>query len=414
MKWKGLYHVAKSPHHVATRTAGKDSDSASSSGGLGGVRGAVQPQIRNFSCHHMGWSDAAHTHTHTHTHTVCKPTPPNSTACQQSPHTSAHFAFFILYNYSSNTPKGKVTHVRTHISSSTWLNVTVGHVLICWRYRVNDGHVVTFTQARESMQPLPGAEGDGKPWYVYGKTLSCPFIMEMWRSRLASPGVSPFGRAPFCDGTSVSVCACLCVLRHAYKCKAGSAARASFFLSHVQAELLDFSSCQLLLPSFYMFSWNPPPDGNQLPSWLTGKQLQQTLHYSPLAPASPLQSPHFFSLSHTLSISYTLSLCPSPPRSPGCWQAILSEPKFKTQPCLGMPTGIAGVPRKGFGAVLGGAREKCVSGVIDVMCCIFLIIPHSARTSERWLGGCASFLNACALPCLFSGGSSDDLLRSLL
>ena len=110
------------------------------------------------------WGEATlRTHTHTHTHTVCKPTPPNSTACQQSPHTSAHFAFFILYNYSSNTPKGKVTHVRTHISSSTWLNVTVGHVLICWRYRVNDGHVVTFTQARESMQPLPGAEGDGKP-----------------------------------------------------------------------------------------------------------------------------------------------------------------------------------------------------------------------------------------------------------
>lgn len=102
-----------------------------------------------------------------HTHTVCKTPPPththtNSTACQRSPHTSAHSRFFILYNYSSNTPKGKVTHVRTHISSSTWLNVTVGHVLICWRYRVNDGHVVTFTQARESMQPLPGAEGDGK------------------------------------------------------------------------------------------------------------------------------------------------------------------------------------------------------------------------------------------------------------
>lgn len=44
---------------------------------------------------------------------------------------------------------------------------------------MNDGHVVTFTQARESTQPLPGAGGDGKARYVYGKTLSCPFIMEM-------------------------------------------------------------------------------------------------------------------------------------------------------------------------------------------------------------------------------------------
>lgn len=52
-------------------------------------------------------------------------------------------------------------------------------------------------------------------------------------------------------------------------------------------------------------------------------------------------------------------------------------------------------PEKGFGEVVDGAPEKCVRGVIDVMCFIFLIIPHSAETSERWLGGCISFLNVC-------------------
>lgn len=47
-------------------------------------------------------------------------------------------------------------------------------------------------------------------------------------------------------------------------------------------------------------------------------------------------------------------------------------------------------PEKGCDAVADGALEKCVSGVIDVMCFISLIIPHSAETPERWLGGCTS------------------------
>lgn len=76
--------------------------------------------------------------------------------------------------------------VDTHLFC-TWLNVTVRHVLICWRYRLNDGRVVTFTQARELTQALRGAKGDEDGWYVYGETLSCAFVMEMWRNRLAFP-----------------------------------------------------------------------------------------------------------------------------------------------------------------------------------------------------------------------------------
>lgn len=60
------------------------------------------------------------------------------------------------------------------------------------------------------------------------------------------------------------------------------------------------SSVSLVL---YVFS-KSPPDGNQLQSWLTGKQYQQKLHYSPLAPALPLLSSLLiFSLSHTVSLS---------------------------------------------------------------------------------------------------------------
>lgn len=68
-------------------------------------------------------------------------------------------------------------------------------------------------------------------------------------------------------------------------------------------------------------------------------------------------------------------------------------------------------PEKGGGAVADGPLKKCFSGVIDVMCFIFLIIPHSAETlGERWLGGCTGFLNMCVLVCLFSAGSSDNSL----
>ena len=99
-----------------------------------------------------------------------------------------------------------------------------------------------------------------------------------------------------------------------------------------------------------------PPDGNQLPSWLTGKQLQPTLHYSPLAPASPLRSPRLiFSISHTLPLPFS-------PRSPGCWQAILSEPKFKTQLCLGTPMGIADVLRKASSQWLMEPRKNVLAG----------------------------------------------------
>lgn len=94
-----------------------------------------------------------------------------------------------------------------------------------------------------------------------------------------------------------------------------------------------------------------PSDRNQLLSWLTRKQLHQTLHYSPLAPTSPLLFPLLiFSLARSLAHTHTHTHFRILPWSPGCWQAILSEPKFKTQLCLGMPTWIAEVLRKGFGA----------------------------------------------------------------
>lgn len=59
MKSKGLYYAAKTPCHVATRTAGYDSDSAGSSDvcvscGRMGVEEVMQPLNHNFYCHHAG------------------------------------------------------------------------------------------------------------------------------------------------------------------------------------------------------------------------------------------------------------------------------------------------------------------------------------------------------------------------
>lgn len=56
-------------------------------------------------------------------------------------------------------------------------------------------------------------------------------------------------------------------------------------------------------------------------------------------------------------------------------------------------------PEEGFDAVFDRAPEKCVSGVIDVMYFIFLIIPHSVETQEKWLCGCTSLLNVCVCVC---------------
>lgn len=55
-------------------------------------------------------------------------------------------------NRTSATAKGKAAHMqkdqkRTHNSSCTWVNVIARHLLICRRYRMNDGRVVTFTRA---------------------------------------------------------------------------------------------------------------------------------------------------------------------------------------------------------------------------------------------------------------------------
>ncbi len=171
-----------------------------------------------------------------------------------------------------HTYKDRHSHTYTHLC--TWLNVTVRHILICWRYRVNDGHVVTFTQARDFTQTLSVAKGDGNAWYVYGKTLSCPFIMEMWRSRLASSGISPhfvcqrLCQALPCATVHLYVCVCvyvcLCGSRHAREWETGTTARVSVLCVCVcvcsvtpLAELL-FSCCQFRFASFYMFSWNPP------------------------------------------------------------------------------------------------------------------------------------------------------------
>lgn len=45
-----------------------------------------------------------------------------------------------------------------------------------------------------------------------------------------------------------------------------------------------------------------------------------------------------------------------------------------------------------------------MAGVTDVMCCIFLIIPHSVEAAGRRLGGSSASSSAC----LFSAGSSDN------
>lgn len=104
-----------------------------------------------------------------------------------------------------------------------------------------------------------------------------------------------------CDSMSVSLFVCLldCVFRHEYK--TGSTACVPCVCSfRLVAE--HFPHANFQPPWFCMSFLKPPPDGNQLLSSLTGKQLQQTLHYSPLAPALPLPSPHFFSLTHSLSV----------------------------------------------------------------------------------------------------------------
>lgn len=69
-----------------------------------------------------------------------------------------HTDFFILCDLVGDAH----TEMHKHSSSCTWLNVTVRHILICRRYRVNDGHAVTFTQAREFLQTTLRTEGDGK------------------------------------------------------------------------------------------------------------------------------------------------------------------------------------------------------------------------------------------------------------
>lgn len=109
----------------------------------------------------------------------------------------------------------------------------------------------------------------------------------------------------FCQGSfwfALFVCVCLCMLTNARQevqlvwmsvsVRAPLPSQQNFYIFLVPI------SVSLVL---YVFL-KSPPDGNQLPSWLTGKQLQPTLHYSPLAPASPLPSPHFF-LSHTPFLS---------------------------------------------------------------------------------------------------------------
>lgn len=156
--------------------------------------------------------------------------------------------------------------VDTHLFC-TWLNVTVRHVLICWRYRVNDGRVVTFTQARELTQALRGAKGDEDGWYVYGETLSCAFAMEMWRNRLAfpqhlswlcaTPSLSCLLLFSVCGNAPLLVCVCFFSFRRAHKCKTGSRSLRLCTFTALSTTSSVSSSCQFLLPPFHVFSWNP-------------------------------------------------------------------------------------------------------------------------------------------------------------
>lgn len=213
--------------------------------------------------------------------------------------------------------------VDTHLFC-TWLNVTVRHVLICWRYRLNDGRVVTFTQARELTQALRGAKGDEDGWYVYGETLSCAFAMEMWRNRLAFPQhlswlcATPSLSSSLILRALLLACVCFFSFRRAFKCKTGSRVCVCAPLQLLaQLLLLYHPRANFCSPRFMCFL-EIPSDRNQLLSWLTRKQLHQTLHYSPLAPTSPLLFALliFFScsLAGTHTHTHTLSHSPLKPR----------------------------------------------------------------------------------------------------
>lgn len=133
MKWKVLHYAAKSPCHVSTRTAGCDSDSVFMSDACVG-KGASDSQYLSPTCGAM------------HSRCACGL---KSTSNTPLVHCQTHF--FIMYGHTSASAHGTVTHIQSlqtrHVSSCTCLNVTVRHILIYGRYRVNDGVVVTFTQA---------------------------------------------------------------------------------------------------------------------------------------------------------------------------------------------------------------------------------------------------------------------------
>lgn len=82
---------------------------------------------------------------------------PKTLPCQRSPNIDADFAFFLRprdldINWEGDTQTHTGRYTNTHTSMCTWRNVTATHILICRRFRVSDGRVVTFTQACEFLQ----------------------------------------------------------------------------------------------------------------------------------------------------------------------------------------------------------------------------------------------------------------------
>lgn len=146
-------------------------------------------------------------------HTVCNPLKPLLPANRAHP--LMHTDSFILCDLVGDAH----TEMHKHSSSCTWLNVTVRHILICRRYRVNDGHAVTFTQAREFLQTTLRAEGRWESLICLWKdlVLSCHYgnvknslsFPRRLGSLCTPPSLSGSFWFALCDNTSVSLYVCL-------------------------------------------------------------------------------------------------------------------------------------------------------------------------------------------------------------
>lgn len=263
-------------------------------------------------------------------------------SCTLIVHSQTHF-FHYVWPYITLSPwegSANTEYPNGHISSCTWLNVTVGHILIYGRYRVNDGRGATFTQAGDFL-PSPRRDGEKRKDFLsfhdgsLKKKEKRMIIIQPLPSHF-----SPLSTLQFAPGSVWAVETSLCAFGDR-KNRGWSCAR-SFMLVCI------FTPPHLLLKCLPKI----PPSWKSVTVFTTGKQLQQTLHYSPRATASSaLPALHFFALIQPLPPSFA-------PWSTGCWQATVNEPKFKTQRHHGTPTGTVRVLRNLSRTVVDGAPGK--------------------------------------------------------